>query len=706
MHKQLHLKVSFPSWLALVSLLLIGSALGTNDFSKDHEFDATTPIVSEFENASQVHDDDSEDRQLAAPISSEKCSSANLTVKKTAPKNLTADGEEIEFIIEVKNVGDVAVHNVEVRDVFRIDGDQGNVELVSADPDPVTGYTWHFDSLASGKSLNISYVVKVPSGKELEFGMEEGVSGSGFVKVDNDYSSTFDPYIIKNFVYVSSDETPTISNCAGVTVVAGLYADLATYEHGSGRYESEELISLKSENSSIKMDKDASSTFETTSIGLYNNRTLNFSSRWTGEACAKNRVTGVSMSESYRHAASINRESRMKLDVNGSVMEIDSEFEGMSHIGFLKTSPSLDAIRSSQNFESKEDYVGSFRVRERIDEYDCHGEYLSINDFYSVDSDKSVSGSGFASEDKKVRDSQRTYEYGTGTYESEETIRTSTNYIAKDLSLVYAPVNLSLTDNFILNQSTAWKEGIYSRNRGLSLIGEEYTDVTQLDKETAARGLSEMETEANFSGVARYRSVVENLAEVDEVYEGEYSLGMSILVKGIPKYDRPHMNISKRATVYHLPESTYAKYAITVENDGNRALGPIYVRDVFPLKSEFVGSSLRSTDLTESSAKWILMNLGIGDLITITLCLNVSDNHCPELVSFAEASGGLNNGEEWIMANCTSSVEMDLSMSDPADSFSVTDAEALRDCSESGDVCEIPCKIPCDNMMLDLYSFT
>jgi len=409
----------------------------------------------------------------------EECSFATLTVKKTASKNLTADGEEIKYIIEIKNVGNVAVHNVEVTDVFHIDGDQGSVEFVCADPEPEAGYTWCFDSLASGRSLKISYVVKVPVRKELEFGMEEGVSGSGFVKVDNDYSSTFDSYVIKNFVYVSSDETPTISNCAIVTVVPGLNADLATYEHGSGRYDSEELISLKSENSSIKMDKYASSTFEPTSIGLYNNRTLNFSSRWTGEACAKNRVTGASMSESYRQASSINRESQMKLDVNGSVMEIDSEFEGMGHIGFLKTSPSTDAIQSSRNFESREDYVGSFRVRERIDEYGCHGEYLSTNDdTYSVDSDKAVSGFGFASEDKKVRDSQRTYEYGTGSYESEELIRTHTNYIAKDLSLVYAPVNLSLTDDFVLNQSTAWKEGIYSRNRGLSFIGEEYRGVT------------------------------------------------------------------------------------------------------------------------------------------------------------------------------------------------------------------------------------
>ncbi len=706
MHNRFRLKSYLLPGLALACFLLIGlgSALATNDSVEDHEFDPTTSIVSEFDNATQSSDENSQNRQPLAPSSVEECPSANLTVKKTASKNLTADGEEIEYIIEIKNVGEVAVHNVQVRDVFQIDGDQCSVEFVCAHPEPEPGYTWCFDSLASGRSLNISYVVKVPVRKELEFGMDEGVSGSGFVKVDNDYSSTFEPYVIENFVYVSSDETPTISNCAIVTVVAGLNADLATKEHGSGIYESEELISLKSDNSSIKMDKDASSTFEPTSIALYNNRTLSFSSRWTGEACAKNRVTGASMSESYRHAASIDRESRMELDVNGSVIEIDSEFEGMGHIGFLRTSPSPDAIQSSQNFESREDYVGSFRVQERIDEYSCYGEYLYINDFYSVDSDKSVSGSGFASEDKKVRDSQRTYEYGTGTYESEELIRTHTNYIAKDLSFSYAPVNLSLTDNFVLNQSTAWKEGIYSRNRGLSFIGEEYTGATRLEKETVARGLNEMVTEANFSGVARYRSVVGDLAEMDEQYEGEYSLGMTILVKGIPKYDRPHLKINKTATLYQLPEVTIAKYSITLENDGNAALGPIYVRDFFPPESEFFGSSIRPTYLTEGSARWTLTHLSIGDVTTITFCLNVTDNNCPELISFAEVMGGY--GDSWVMANCTSSLEMNMLKSDPPGSFNVTEAEVLSGCDVSGDVCEISTKIPCESTMLELYSFT
>ena len=689
MHNRFHLKGSFWLELAFVGVLLIGSVLAMNGVVEDDEFAEMNSIFCESENSTNTYDGDLKDRQLMVPSSLEECPAAKLIINKTASKKSAGEGGEVEYIIEICNVGNVAVHNVEVSDVFQMSVDRGGVEFVSADPEPEPGFIWRFDSLPSGRCLNITLVLKVPESQELEFDMAQGVYGVGFVNVANDYSSTFKPYVIKNVVYVSSDETPTVTNCEVVTVVAGFDVDLTTEEYGSGTYVNEEQIHLKSENSSIKIDKDVSSTYGPTSLGLYNNRTAIYSSKWTEEACAKNRVTGASFSESYRYAASIDRESQMKLDGNGSVMEIDSEFEGMGHIGFLKKSASSSAIQRSPIFESREDYVGSFKVQEKIDEYSCSGEYQSINEhIYNVDSDKSVTGSGFVSEDKRIRDSQRTYEYGTGTYESEELIRTRTNYIVKDLRLVSAPVNQSLTDDFVLNQSMAWKEGIYSKTPETSYIGEEYSGASRLEKETVARGLNEMETEANFSGMARYRAVVEDLADIDEQYEGDYSLGMSILVEGIPKYDRPYMNVSKSATIYHVSEGTFAKYTINVKNDGNRALGPIYVRDVFPPESKFVGASVRPSELTESSAYWTLTHLSIGDSSTITLCLNVTDNHCRELVGFAEVSGGY-SGDKWIMASCTSSVEVNMSKSYPEDPINATKAEALKGCDGSGiSLCE------------------
>jgi hypothetical protein len=118
------------------------------------------------------------------------------------------------------------------------------------------------------------------------------------------------------------------------------------------------------------MDKDVSATYGKTTLGLYNNRTVTFSSKWTEEAFAKNRVTGAAMHESYRYATRIDRDSTMFLDKNESWMEVDSDFYGMGHIGFLKLqNPNVTSIKSCPILRVDEDYVGSFRVYEKISEY-------------------------------------------------------------------------------------------------------------------------------------------------------------------------------------------------------------------------------------------------------------------------------------------------------------------------------------------------
>ncbi len=49
--------------------------------------------------------------------------------------------------------------------------------------------------------------------------MEQGVSGEGFVNVANDFSTTFQAYLLKNCAYATSDNYKTpISACVTVTV--------------------------------------------------------------------------------------------------------------------------------------------------------------------------------------------------------------------------------------------------------------------------------------------------------------------------------------------------------------------------------------------------------------------------------------------------------------------------------------------------------
>jgi len=410
--------------------------------------------------------------------------------------------------------------------------------------------------------------------------------------------------------------------------------------------------------------KDVSATSGPTTLGLYNNRTVAFSSRWTEEARAKNRITGAIIRESYRYATSIDRESRIFLDENQSVMEVESEFDGMASIGFLKM-PSPSDRQTTPLFEGREEYRGSFKVVERIDEYGS-----------GVSSEKSASGSGLVVVDKRLGEIQRSYESGTGSYDSEELIETYTSYIAKDISLVHAPMNQSFTDDFsFVGASMKWKEGMYSKVPGTSYIGEEYTSIAELDKETVAKGLNEMDTLANFSGSARYRAILRDEVDFDEAYAGDYSVERRVILTGTAKYDRPHLNVTKTLdgiveemepwgyNETHLPGEEkirkVATYTIAIENDGNAALGPIYVKDLFPPGAIFKEpSSLRPTELTGTSANWTLTHLGIGDVVEITLQLDVTKRYPQELTNRVQVCGGINSGAQYVCASNFSALEL------------------------------------------------
>jgi len=453
-----------------------------------------------------------------------------LEVTKAASKKRTERGEEIEYTITVRNLAEVPVFDVVVEDVFSRD-----VEFVSASPMPNQDGTWHIETIPENGTVVISLVVKVPK-QDLEFEMTSGAEGEGFVNVADDYSTTFQPYVIENKVFVTSPNTyGQFTDTETVTVSKDPGTELSTREHGSGIYNGEEQLALRTENKSIQMEKDVIAAYAPTTLGLYRNRSVAYSSKWTEEDRAKNRVTGASMSESYRYATRIDHESRMILDENGSTMETEAEFEGMGHIGTLKTSKNQD----SPSFEAREDYSGSFRIYEKVDEYGS-----------GVESDKSVSGTGFVAAEKRVRESQRTYESGTGTYESEEQIRTGTNYIAKDINVTYQPSSFTLPGGDLeVSQSLKWKEGVQSKTRGVSYISEEFSGADRLDKETVARGLNEMVTDATFSGMGRFRAILDGILNMDEEYQGDYSLQRNVLLHGVPRYDHPHMIVEKEGSV-------------------------------------------------------------------------------------------------------------------------------------------------------------
>lgn len=560
----------------------------------------------------------------------------SLNVSKEADRKTVKRGENITYTITICNEGSLPLEDVVAWDVI-----DKQLILLYSSMDTAEDGKWHLGTLAPGQCAAITLIVQVPE-SNFRFDMTSSVSGLGFVNVADDYSTTLPQFVIKNTVYASSSSIKWQSeDTAMVTVLGEAGTELSNREHGSGTYQSEEELRIITENKSIQANRSMTAMHQPVTLSLYGSRTLNSSSLWTDRTLARNRVTGLSMTGSVSHAKNISLDSRIKLDENESVVDLYSEFEGQGQFGTRKKSE--DGKKTY--LDSQDDYAGSFKVYQKIDEY---GSGLS--------SRRSASGTGFVAGDRRVGSSQRSHEAGTGNYSAEEAIETYTNFIHKDINLSRSPVDLSRTIPRWPDQSSKWTEGVYSRDPGKTYLGEEYRSLTQMDKETLVAGLNYIQSQANFTGKASYRQAIEGSTDLEQEYLGRYSIRYKTSLQGTAKFDRPHINVIKEGETIK-PENqskTYARYKIIIENDGNEMLSPIYVNDLFPPGAVYVNSSLRPS-LAESSANWSLTHLPVGGRSEVTLWLEIGENLSNKLVNRVQATGSHSAG--WASASNISVLE-------------------------------------------------
>jgi uncharacterized repeat protein (TIGR01451 family) len=403
---------------------------------------------------------------------------------------------------------------------------------------------------------------------------------------------------------------------------------------------------MRTENKSIQSVTNLSATHKPISFSLPGNRSIDYATKWTEKSKGINTITGATMTEEYTFAQKIDKDRSIDLDKNGSTMKTDVSFTGTGHIGVLKKAEPDSHPKGHPTYEGVEDYTGSFRVYEMVDEYGS-----------SVRSEKDVTGYGYVAVDKRVGSSQRTYESGTGSYQSQEQIETPSNYIAKEIRLVHGPTNYSYSPGFSTNQNIKWSEGMWSKSGYLaggvilacnsscpsssaagsgpaSYISERYSSLDYLKKDTVASGLNQMDTNASFSGSADYqvKAIYANKSgeiDNDERYVGAYDITRKVQITGVSRYNRPHITVTKEGNMttrfLNHTMSNVAEYVITIVNDGNVNLAPINIRDIFPPGTQYIHSSIRPESLSPTQVNWSLMSLGIGGSIKIELELNVSE---------------------------------------------------------------------------------
>lgn len=587
-----------------------------------------------------------------------------LSLNKSTQNKTVALGQDILYTITLCNDGPVSLTNVTLWDAL-----PESVELVDVYPEPASYCHWTIGTLAPGQCFVVDLRARIKK-IDINYDMAQRVQGEGFVNVHNDYDTSIGPESVKNCAYAKADFVETISSCAH-TNIKNPGTELMRREFGSGTYESEELSAVRTENKSIKSTTSLSATHSPTTFSLPKGRSIEYGSKWTEKSKVRNEATGSTMTEEYTSASRIEKERTLDLNENGSTMRSDVEFEGVGHIGVLKKQNPDDHPEVKPLFESSEDYVGSFKIQQYADEYGT-----------SVASNKSTTGYGYVAVDKRVRNSQRTYESGTGFYKSEEFIETPTSYMAKNLSLTHAPTSFVYSPNFQANQSIKWSEGMWSKSSDLvsganiangespyrsvpssclanssarpgTLISERYSYLDSLQKETVAYGLNEMKTEVSFSGQADYRVIHRgendtDIVDNEERYVGSYDIKRHVHLSGVSKYDRPHLTVIKEGTTrtewLNGTDATLAEYSIRITNDGDRALAPIQVRDIFPPGTQYVRSTIRPAKLEPAFADWTLAHLGIGDTIVIGLTLNVTEIAQGNLVNRVDVCGSYSGG--------------------------------------------------------------
>ena len=414
--------------------------------------------------------------------------------------------------------------------------------------------------------------------QRLRFNMDKKVNGTGFVNIHH--------------------------SMEGV-----LEVNLKSKEYGSGSYKCEEN-SLYSSNliwgtQSIILNKsDLSAKYDKMVFNVTPSRLVRYDTRWTESSMVWSALEPSYISESIKYAKGIEMDQQIQSQNSYMTAKTQSEFEGIGRIESKLT-----------DYISSEEYAGSFKVLNN----------LKKKDYRTIES--SVTGDGFVDANKEVIGLAKTQERGTGAYNSEVLIDTRESSLEKNIDVVHAPVSYAYDAKDALNRSVKWREQTRSGESYPLFMDTEYSNINMLEATTAVSS-GKAKTSANFSGNARQQLAFQRLSDpsspmisMDNEYIGNYSILRQISV--MPIYNRPHISVASEGSI-DKPGCDMLGYKIILINDGNKTLGPVYIKDFFPYGAKFAGASIEPFALASSYANWSIPVLGAGNSFTINLDLQIT----------------------------------------------------------------------------------
>jgi uncharacterized repeat protein (TIGR01451 family) len=241
-------------------------------------------------------------------------------------------------------------------------------------------------------------------------------------------------------------------------------------------------------------------------------------------------------------------------------------------------------------------------------------------------------------------------ESGSGTYAREEQLQyLRENRSIRDvsnLSVSYQAANFQLPSNRSIGYNSKWAEIEKAKNYITSeSVEESYRYATKINRDRLIaldRNGTKMSVDSQFEGMrhAGYlkaskpdaKGHILPLKEQSSDYTGSFRVkeklgttfsNRSSAITTVKHYDQPHVTIYQRSEPDNTDENNL-NYTISILNDGNRSLGPIYLMDLFPAGTRFFDASTQPSEelLPESEhANWTLTYLPMGQAVTVYLRL-------------------------------------------------------------------------------------
>ena len=327
-------------------------------------------IVSEENNSSGVHYESHSVNSSLVDAKPTKASKKHpsLGFSLTGSKAVSP-GSQITYTIQYKNDLERDIDLVITEDYG-----PGTV-FMKADPEPDSGADnkWTIKALhPSSKWSKIKVTLKIPK-SACEAEIEGSVSGSGYSSVHRILSTNRPSYKITNQVTLSYESIKkTLSISTVIKPIDGANIDFS--EHGSGDYNSNDMLSLTPSRLSADQNLRAKGTLALVNISSH---PLSYSSSWYANRICENHITKATLREKYLHADTLDLGSSAEIHKKETWMETESNFTGIAEFA-----------SKGKNITVDEMLIGMFKARNKeIERYNSSSKHLGKDWLEGCDDD-------------------------------------------------------------------------------------------------------------------------------------------------------------------------------------------------------------------------------------------------------------------------------------------------------------------------------